>query len=148
MAKIKAIKYLGWKFLRIPHTESEDEALSWPGGFEGAGGDGAVKSVNGKTGSVEITAEDIPVGTDSTVALALESKVSKVGDTMTGQLYIETISRLDTVYSSAIALLPHKIISKPIWKAIYNFILPALMTSRLKMFAVCVVNCGALAGYS
>lgn len=108
MAKIKAIKYLGWKFLRIPHTASEDEALSWPGGFEGAGGDGAVKSVNGKTGSVEITAEDIPVGTDSTVALALESKVSKVGDTMTGQLYIETISRLDTVYSSAIALLPHK----------------------------------------
>lgn len=38
MAKIKAIKYLGWKFLRIPHTASEDEALSWPGGFEGAGG--------------------------------------------------------------------------------------------------------------
>lgn len=85
MAKIKAIKYLGWKFLRIPHTASEDEALSWPGGFEGAGGDGAVKSVNGKTGSVEITAEDIPVG-DSNVAQSLDNKVSKEGDTLNGPL--------------------------------------------------------------
>lgn len=43
MAKIKAVKYLGWKFLRIPHNASENEALSWPGGFESAGSGGSDK---------------------------------------------------------------------------------------------------------
>lgn len=49
------------------------------------GGGGAVDSVNGKTGSVEITAEDIPVG-DSNVAQSLDNKVSKEGDTLNGPL--------------------------------------------------------------
>lgn len=40
MALIKAIKFLGWKFLRVPMNANESEPLAWPGGFDGVAGGG------------------------------------------------------------------------------------------------------------
>lgn len=59
MTTIKAIKFLGWKFLRVPMSAKELEPLSWPGGFDGASGGGAVSSVNGQKGAVVLTGDDL-----------------------------------------------------------------------------------------
>lgn len=109
---IKAIKFLGWRFLRIAIDDyDKTKPLTFEGGISADGGTGAgtsaVSSVNEKTGNVVLSGDDINAtivdGEESKTATITEhlqalneDKLNVTGGNITGAVSIATTGTMST----------------------------------------------------